>query len=293
MTILVTGAAGQVGRECVERGGGEVRGLDRQGLDLCSAAAIAAVLTRLKPKVVINAAAYTAVDRAEQETAVAFAVNRDAVIQLAQACKHARIPLIHISTDYVFDGRKPSPYTENDPVNPLGVYAQSKQQGEQGLRQTLPSHLILRTSWVFGRHGANFVKTMLRLAREKGELRVVADQHGTPTHAGALADALLVLARRAAAGETLAWGTYHYCGAPATTWHGFAQTIIERASVLGILARPIPVRAIASAEYPTPSPRPLNSRLDCARIRETLGLLPQDWRAGLDETLLHLKSLSA
>ncbi len=293
MTILVTGAAGQVGRECVERGSGAVIGLDRSTLDLCNAASIATALDRFKPKAVINAAAYTAVDQAEADADSTSAANRDAVALLAQACAREKIPLIHISTDYVFDGGKNSPYSEEDPVNPLGVYAKSKQQGEQVLRQTLTQHLILRSSWVFGRYGTNFVKTIVRLAREKPGLRVVADQHGAPTHAGALAETLLTLARRAAAGETLPWGTYHYCGTPFTSWHGFAETIVERAAALGVLAKPTPVRAITSAEYPTPSPRPANSRLDCARIRETFGIQPQPWRIGLDEVLHGLKSAPA
>ncbi len=279
-----------MGRECVERGGSEITGLSRQDLDLRDATALDSALRRLRPQAVINAAAYTAVDKAEADADMAFAVNRDAVLQLATACAREKIPLVHVSTDYVFDGRKTSPYTEEDPVNPLGVYARSKQQGEQALRQAQKQHLILRTSWVFGRFGPNFVKTMLRLAREKPELRVVADQHGAPTHAGAIADELLGLARRAASGENLHWGTYHYCGTPSTTWHDFAQTIIERAAALGLLTKAVPVHAITSKEYLTPSPRPANTRLDCTRIRENLGVLPRPWRTGLDEVLIHLKS---
>lgn len=293
MTILVTGAGGQVGRECVERGGPDVTGLDRASLDLRDATAIAAALDRIKPKAVINAAAYTAVDRAEQDSDTAFAVNHEAVAALAAACAARDIPLLHISTDYVFDGSKPAPYLEDDAVNPLGVYGRSKLQGEQALRAVLPQHLILRTSWVFGRHGPNFVKTMLRLARERPELRVVADQHGAPTEAGALADALLVLARRAAGGESLAWGTYHYSGTPHTTWHAFAEAIVQRGVASGLLAKPVPVRAIATADFPTPARRPANSRLDCSRIHEKLGIKIRPWQSGLEDVLQHLKTNNA
>ena len=285
MTILVTGAAGQVGRECVERGGSDVIGLDRKSLDLRDTAAIQSVFSRLHPRVVINAAAYTAVDKAESEPEAAFAINRDGTARLTTACEQAKIPLIHISTDYVFDGSKTDPYIETDAVNPLGVYGKSKQQGEAALRQTLAQHLILRTSWVFGRYGPNFVKSILRLAREKPELRVVADQYGAPTHAGALADVLLALARRAARGESLPWGTYHYCGAPFTSWHGFAETIISKSAALGLLACRVPVRSITTAEFPTPAQRPANTRLDCALIQDKLDIRPAPWQNGLDEVL--------
>lgn len=290
MTILVTGASGQVGRECVERGGSGVAGLDRASLDLRDNTAIAEAIERIKPKAVINAAAYTAVDKAEQDSATAFAVNHEAVAALATACAARRIPLLHISTDYVFDGAKSAPYVEDDPVNPLGIYGHSKLQGEQALRATHPQHLILRTSWVFGRYGANFVKTMLRLARERPELRVVADQHGAPTEAGALADTLLALARRAATGESLPWGAYHYSGGPHTTWHGFAEAVIERAARIGLVSKRIPVHPIATQDFPTPARRPANSRLDCSRIREKLGIEIPDWQQGLDRVLSDLKT---
>lgn len=290
MTILVTGAGGQLGRECVERGGPEVTGLDRASLDLRDSAAIAAAVERIKPKAVINAAAYTAVDKAEQDSATAFAVNNEAVAALAAACAARRIPLLHISTDYVFDGAKSTPYVEDDPVNPLGIYGRSKLQGEQALRAAHPQHLILRTSWVFGSYGANFVKTMLRLARERPELRVVTDQHGAPTEAGALADTLLTLARRAVAGEPLAWGTYHYSGTPHTTWHAFAEAVVARGAELGLIPKRIPVQAIATRDFPTPARRPANSRLDCRSIHAKLGAEIPDWHRGLDRVLSHLKN---
>ena len=293
MTILVTGAAGQLGRECMERGAARVVGCDRSTLDITNAEALIATLDRLQPKAVINAAAYTAVDKAEQDAATAFAINRDAVASLASACAKRHIPLLHVSTDYVFDGSKSKPYVESDEVNPLGVYGASKQQGEAAVRQEQPQHLILRTSWVFGRYGANFVKTMLRLARERPELRVVADQNGAPTEAGALAEALLALANRATSGEQLAWGTYHYSGMPHTTWHGFAEAIVERALTLGLLEKSVPVRAIGTAEFPTPARRPANSRLDCSRIHEKLGIKIRPWQNGLDDVLKHLKTASA
>lgn len=290
MTILVTGAAGQLGRECVEHGGSTVAGFDRSTLDITNAEALIATLDRINPKAVINAAAYTAVDKAEQDAATAFAINRDAVASLASACAKRHIPLLHVSTDYVFDGSKSTPYTEDDAVSPLGVYGASKEQGEAAVRLALSQHLIVRTSWVFGRYGANFVKTMLRLARERPELRVVADQQGAPTEAGDLAETLLALARRASSGEPLPWGTYHYSGAPHTTWHGFAEAIVSRAAELGLIPKRIPVLPLAAHQYPTPARRPMNSRLDCSRIRAKLGLAIPDWHQSLDRVLQHLKS---
>ncbi len=232
----------------------------------------------------MNCAAYTAVDRAEQEPDRAFAVNRDGPANLARACAAAGAVLLHLSTDYVFDGTKSGPYREDDAAAPLGVYGGSKWAGEEAVRQTLPAHLILRVSWVFGATGGNFVKTMLRLAREREELRVVDDQHGCPTHAGAIAATLLTLAERLTGGPSAAYGTYHFCNPPPVTWHGFAGAIIERARAL----TPIKTRTIvpiATQDYPLPARRPANSVLDCTRLHETFGLTPEPWQAGLDAVL--------
>lgn len=293
MSILVTGAAGQVGKELIARSGGTAIGTDRSQLDISDEAAVSALLQKLKPSVVINAAAYTAVDKAEQEQERAYAVNRDGARHLAIACRKLSIPLLHISTDYVFDGRKSTPYLETDSPSPEGVYARSKYEGEEQIRTHLPEHLILRVSWVFGVHGNNFAKTILRLARERPELRIIADQRGCPTEAGSIADSLLALAERHIAGETLAWGSYHYTGAPETTWHGFASQIVQEAAALGMISKIPVVHPITTAEYPLPAPRPANSLLDGTLAEQKLGLTRQDWRLGLHHVLKILNSGTA
>lgn len=302
MRIIVTGAQGQVGWELTRRAtalGHEVLAWDVAELDIADADAVDQALDASGAELVINAAAYTAVDKAEQESARAFAVNRDGPAHLAAACARLNLPLLHISTDYVYDGAKIDPYVETDPTTPLGVYGASKLAGDEAVRGLLPRHLILRVSWVFGVHGHNFVKTILRLAREREELRIVADQRGCPTYAGDIADVLLELAGRIAEIDADgAWGTYHYCGEPITTWHGFASAIVERAreeervvpkrrSRKAAPSVPEPLIAqtvtpITSADYPTPAARPINSVLDCARLSDQFGIQPRPWRAGLD-----------
>lgn len=296
MKILVTGANGQVGWALNRQGSfqHEILALDHNGLDITDPIAVQKTVENNKPDVVINAAAYTAVDKAEQEPALAFAVNRDGPRHLAAACAHVQIPLLHISTDYVFDGRKTNPYRESDPVAPLGVYGRSKWEGEEAVRETLPIHIILRVSWVFGDHGHNFVKTMLRLAREREQLRVVADQHGCPTYAGQIAAVLLNLTEQSAPRKRRSgrhtepvrahWGTYHYSGAPATTWHGFAETIIAKARTYESL-RVSDIVPITTADFPTPAARPANSMLDGDLLKERFDIDPGDWQAGLDTML--------
>ena len=293
MRILITGAAGQVGKELVARAGQADIGVDRQQLDICDSSAVSQLLDTHKPGVVINAAAYTAVDKAEQESERAYAVNRDGAAHLASACHALGIPLLHLSTDYVFDGKKSEPYLETDPASPMGVYARSKWEGEQQVRALCPEHIILRVSWVFGAHGNNFVKTILRLARERPELRIIADQRGCPTEAGAIAETLLSLAQRHLHDETLPWGTYHYTGTPGTTWHGFATRIVDEAAALGLIDKKPVVHPITTADYPLPAPRPVNSLLDGTQAEQRLGLTRQDWRLGLYDVLKTLKSNSA
>ncbi|CDH43935.1 dTDP-4-dehydrorhamnose reductase [Candidatus Contendibacter odensensis] len=289
MRIAVIGAKGQVGWELARRApllGHEALAWDMAELDITDAVAVDRALAVSGADAVINAAAYTAVDKAEQEPELAFAVNRDGPAHLAAACNRLHIPLLHISTDYVYDGNKPSPYVEDDPVAPLGVYGQSKAEGDDAVLRLLPRHLILRVSWVFGIHGHNFVKTMLRLAQEREELRVVADQFGCPTYAGDIADTLLELAGRTAEIDASgAWGTYHYCGAPATTWHGFASAIIEQAPAVEVL-RVQTITAITTADYPTPAARPANSVLDSSRLAFRFGIQPRRWRDGLHALLV-------
>lgn len=288
MRILVTGAQGQVGWELTRRAPGlghTVLAWDQAELDITDAAAVDHALDANPLDLVINAAAYTAVDQAEQEPERAFAVNREGPAHLATACARLNIPLLHISTDYVYDGAKIDPYVEDDPTTPMSVYGASKLAGDQAVRQRLPRHLILRVSWVFGVHGHNFVKTILRLAREREELQVVVDQRGCPTFAGDVADTLLELAGRIAEIDANnAWGTYHYRGEPATTWHGFASAIIEQARI----HEPLPVKnltAITTADYPTPAARPAHSILDCSRLTARFGIQPGPWRDGLKQIL--------
>lgn len=285
MRIIVTGAQGQVGWELTRRAtalGHEVLAWDQPELDISDAAAVDQALDLSQAHLVINAAAYTAVDKAEQEPQTAFSVNRDGPAHLAAACARLGIPLLHISTDYVYDGGKIDPYVEDDPTTPMSVYGASKLAGDEIVRRLLPRHLILRVSWVFGIHGHNFVRTILRLAREREALRVVADQRGCPTWAGDIADVLLELAGRVAEIDAnCAWGTYHYCGTPATTWHGFASAIVEQARTHEPL-QVHTVTAITTADYPTPAARPANSVLDCTRLATVFDIHPRPWRPGLD-----------
>ncbi len=284
--ILVTGANGQVGWELLrraERYGVTAVGMERAQLDITNPSAVSAAVRNGAYHVVVNAAAYTAVDKAESEPEIAYAVNRDGPANLAQACAEADIPLMHISTDYVFDGTKKGAYTEDDPVCPVSVYGASKEAGERAVRDVLARHIVLRTAWVYGAHGHNFVKTMLRSAQERDELRVVADQWGCPTAAGDIAEAILTIINFYTDDQALEWGTYHYCGDGPTTWQGFAEAIIAAAAASG--GRRVPVRPITRAEYPTPARRPANSVLDCAKIRATFGIAPKPWRDALKEVI--------
>ncbi len=288
MRLIIIGAQGQVGWELNHRAiasGHQVLAWDQAELDITDAVAVDQALDASGADVVINAAAYTAVDKAEQEPGRAFAVNRDGPAHLAAACARLNIPLLHISTDYVYDGRQSSPYVEDDATAPLGVYGASKLAGDEAVRRLLPRHLILRVSWVFGVHGHNFVKTILRLAREREELRIVADQHGSPTFAGDIAYTLLELAGRIPEIDAkAAWGTYHYCGEPMTTWHGFTCAIVERAKEREPL-RAQTVIPISTADYPTPAARPAHSALDCGKLAAQFGIRPRPWRDGLHALL--------
>lgn len=290
--ILLTGVGGQVGYElnrlAAERGCAVI-GLTHQQLDIGDAETVNRIVTQLQPSLVINGAAYTAVDKAEQEVEAAMRANRQGPANLATTCQAHHIPLIHLSTDYVFDGNKDGAYHEDDPVAPTGVYGQSKWEGEEAVRARLAHHLIIRVSWVFGPHGNNFVKTMLRLAAERDELRVVADQHGCPTSATHIANALLALADKIREGVDIAWGTYHFCGMPETTWHDFAETIIKEGVKLNLLDHAIPVHPITTSDYPTPARRPQNSVLDCRRIMKTFDLKLPRWQEGLTTMLASIK----
>ncbi len=286
MKILILGASGQVGGELMRTAwpaDAMLVGLARPQIDMTDPDSIEAALVEHRPALVVNATAYTAVDKAESDRNTAFAVNRDGPASLAAACAARGAPLIHISTDYVFDGCKPTPYTEDDPVCPLGVYGASKEAGEAAVRAALPQHIILRTSWVYAAHGSNFVKTMLRFGREREEMRVVADQHGAPTAAADIAAAIARIAGQIAAGGAIPWGAYHFTGAGETTWHGFAERIFQRLeTTTGHRPR---LKAITTADYPTPARRPVNSRLDCTRIQAAFGITAPRWEDSLDPVL--------
>jgi dTDP-4-dehydrorhamnose reductase len=284
MKILVLGAGGQVGSELRRfrwPDGYRLAAPERASLDIVRRHPVFAMMARERPHLVINAAAYTAVDRAESEPEAAWAVNCDGPGHLAEACREAGVPLVHLSTDYVFDGTKDAPYREDDPVNPLGVYGRSKEAGERAVRDALDQHVILRTAWVYSVYRQNFVKTMLRLAAAQPALRVVADQHGAPTAAADIAAALARIAARIGDGEGR-WGTYHFTDAGAVSWHGFAEAIFAAAARWQ--APPV-VSPIATAEYPTPARRPANSVLDCTRIAEAYRITPRPWRDALAEVV--------
>jgi dTDP-4-dehydrorhamnose reductase len=288
MKVLVLGAAGQVGRELRRYpwpANARLTALDRLGLDITSREAVFATIADERPDIVVNAAAYTAVDRAESEPDAAWAANCAGPGNIVAACRESGIPLIHISTDYVFDGTKSGAYREDDPVNPLGVYGKSKEGGERAVREVLREHIILRTAWVYSAHGNNFVKTMLRLARERPVLRVVADQIGSPTSAADLAGAIALIAQRVRNGNA-AWGTYHFTGTGAVTWHDFAEAIFDLTSRWQ--GPPPRVEAITTADYPTPARRPSNSVLDCSHIAAAFGIEPRPWRAALAEVIEEL-----
>jgi dTDP-4-dehydrorhamnose reductase len=281
--LLIVGSNGQLGWELVRRSGLqglEAHGLDCPGIDIGDDSSTRSCLAPLQSRVIVNAAAFTAVDRAESDADAAFAVNRGGPRNLAMYCKEHGIPLIHISTDYVFDGTKEGAYVEEDPVAPIGVYGRSKEAGEGEVRELLENRVIVRTAWLYGVHGQNFVKTMLRLGRERETLRVVVDQWGCPTYAADLADAVLEIAGLYVSGSKVSWGTYHYCGAGETSWHGFAEAIFELARKHERL-KVKEVVPITTAEYPTPARRPANSVLDCSKMERNFGIRPRPWKESL------------
>jgi len=295
MKIILIGNKGMLGRDLQSRlqnAGFATKGLDIDELDITQPEAILPLLEPYGADLAINCAAYTAVDKAEAESELAFAVNSDGPANLSDACKKLEVPLIHISTDYVFDGNAKRPYREDDPVDPLGVYGQSKWAGEEAVRSRLKEHLIVRTSWLYGVHGNNFVKTILKLAREKEELKVVADQEGCPTWTGDLSDALLALVYRINKDRTgIKWGTYHFCGSGTASWYDFARAIVDEASKRESL-RALRLTPIATADYPTPAKRPKWSVLDCTKMERTFGIRRRHWKEGLRLMLEELYNLS-
>ena len=294
MKVLITGAKGQLGSELVRLSPStdlEVHSLDHQQCNITDENRLKQVLESLSPEVVINAAAYTHVDRAESEPDRAYAVNKHGPAHLARYCARNRRTLIHISTDYVFDGSQNRPYRESDPISPVGIYGHSKAQGEASVRSALKNHIIVRTSWLYGVYGHNFVKTILRLAINKKKLKVVADQWGSPTSTADLAAAVLIIAHKISTHEKFEWGTYHYCGAGITTWHGLAEKTLELARSYADL-QTCRVKAISTAEWPTPVSRPPYSALDCTRIKNQFGINPSPWQQSLKQVIERIYTAS-
>ena len=296
MTVLVFGGNGQVGRELLRALAplGTVVATTRSGMladgSACEVAdfdrpdSLPALLDRLRPAHVVNAAAYTAVDRAEQELEAAFRANAQAPGVLARWCAAHGVPLVHYSTDYVFDGQGGTPYREDAPTAPLGVYGTSKRDGEDAVRAADGRHLIFRTAWVYAAHGGNFLRTMLRLGAERDQLRVVADQIGTPTPAGLIAD-VTAQALRHPGGLS---GTWHLTASGQTSWHGFAEAIFAEAQAAGVLAKTPVVDAIASSDYPTPARRPAWSVLDNRRLQQDFGIVLPAWQDGLKRVMAEI-----
>lgn len=283
MTILVFGSTGQVSAELAALS--DTMCLGRDVADLTDPQACAQAILTHAPDAVINAAAYTAVDRAESEEALATKINGHAPTAMATACAELGIPMIHISTDYVFNGTGTKPWTPQDVTAPLGAYGRSKLIGENGVRQSGATHAILRTSWVFSAHGANFVKTMLRLGAERDALTIVADQIGGPTPARDIAKACHNMATHLISNRD-ASGTYHFSGGPDCSWADFARSIFEVANIDCV------VTDIPTSAYPTPAARPANSRMNCASLTDTFGIKRPDWRVGLIDTIKELEATS-
>ncbi|MFZ1985365.1 MAG: dTDP-4-dehydrorhamnose reductase [Desulfatitalea sp.] len=290
MRLLIFGSNGQLGHDLelqARTRDWETVGADLPACDITRADSVAHTFEGAgRTDAVINAAAYTAVDAAESNPDTAFSVNRDAVTLLAQACRERALPLIHVSTDYVFDGLKTSPYLPTDPIHPQGVYGRSKAEGEEALRRHWERHVIVRTSWLFGLHGANFVKTMLRLGRERDTLRVVDDQVGCPSYAFDLAGALLDIAGHISH-HADAWGTYHFCNDVAVTWYAFTRRILALARTYERF-RVAEILPILTTHYPLPAPRPPYSVLDCTSLEERFGITRRPWEVGLRELLADL-----
>lgn len=291
-TLLVTGSNGQVGFELRRSLAplGEVIALDRTACDLSRPDSLREVVRSIRPDVIVNAAAYTAVDQAETEQALAFAVNGAAPGVLAEEARAAGSLLVHYSTDYVFAGTGDSPYIESDATGPLSVYGQSKLAGEAAVEAAQGSSIVLRTSWVAGAHGANFAKTMLRLGRERDALRVIADQFGAPTTASLIADVTARIIDRAwLHGDRAGFpgGIYHLAAAGETSWHGYATEVLRHAASKGVVLKvdPDAIEAIPATAYPLPAPRPSNSRLSTQKLRETFDIHLPDWQQGVHHLL--------
>lgn len=291
MKLLIIGVTGQVASSLLEAKSkiiDEVVAFGLPELDISDASSIRAAFDRERPDIVVNAAAYNAVDKAEEESELALVINRNGPLMLAENCLRLDIPLIHISTDYVFDGTNSSAYVESDLVAPLGVYGRSKSEGDEAVMSTTPKHIILRTAWVYSPFGNNFVKTMLRLAQTHDELSVVDDQHGSPSYAPHIAEGIMVIIEELAhnVSPDELWGIYHMAGSGDTTWYGFASEIFARLHQFN--GQSVKLSPISTAQYPTQAKRPANSRLDCSKLQATFGIRLPDWRDGTAECVKRL-----
>ncbi len=293
MKILVTGKNGQVGFELMRSLAplGTVVGVDIDECDLQDILAVERLLDKVQPELIVNPAAYTAVDKAESEPALAHSINAKAPEVMAQYAGRHNIPIIHYSTDYVFDGLKEGEYLETDEVNPQSVYGKTKALGEAAVRNNAPKHIILRTSWVFGSHGGNFLKTILKLAQERDKLSIVSDQVGSPTSAALLADVTAEIVKQLfEPGAVQKYGTYHLVSEGETSWHGYAQMVVAIANALEVKTKisSDAIQPIKTADYPLPAPRPANSRLDTTKIKNVFMLTLPSWQDGVERVVLGL-----
>ena len=281
--FLITGAKGQVGYCLTQQlqGKHEILAVDRDELDITDQSVVKNAVENFRPDVIINAAAHTAVDRAETEIELSEAINVKGPQYLAEAAKNVGAAILHISTDYVFDGQREGKYKETDATEPQGVYGKTKLAGEQAVANSNDKFIVLRTAWVFGEYGNNFVKTMLRLAKTRNTLGVVADQIGGPTYAGDIAASLIQIAEKIIAGEDVQYGIYHFTGEPYISWCDFAKAIFDEAVSQNVLEKSPLVNAITTADYPTPAKRPANSCLDLTKIQQVFGIQPSDWKKAL------------
>ena len=284
---MFTGTTGQLGFELIRQSAGfsfEAVPISEDELDITDLDWVRKIFQRVQPDIVINPAAYTHVDQAESEPEKAFQVNKDGAENLAKVCVDYDIPMIHVSTDYVFDGKKTEPYVEDDAVRPLGVYGKSKAAGERAIVSFLPKHIIIRTSWLYGVYGHNFVKTMIRLGKERQELSVVSDQFGCPTSATDLSAAILSVTEQILKASKPAWGIYHFCGKGITSWHRFAETIFELVGRIQSTKPPV-VHPITTSEYPTQAERPAYAAMNCDRIRAHFGVKQIPWQQSIEEVI--------
>ena len=287
MRVLITGCNGQVGYCLTEQLNRKentvVLALTRDDLDITDATAVQKIVFKFNPNVIINAAAHTAVDSAEKEMELSYKINRDGPKYLAEAAQKINAAMLHISTDYVFSGDKDGQYFPEDPTAPQGVYGQSKLAGEQAVIEACDKHIILRTAWVFGEHGNNFVKTMLRLGKDRDTLSIVGDQFGGPTYAGDIADALIEIATQIEQGKSIEYGVYHFSGFPHVSWFEFAQAIFSEVKTQQVLNNIPALSSIPTTEYPTPAKRPANSKLATDKIMQSFGIEASDWQAALSQ----------